>query len=106
MSDFEVELKTDFAIFSQVSGIKRILKIYILYLLSVLTIFLMDISDHRFWTFPQGLFLFFYVYTLNKIINVTLLFFPPFSWAELKDLRLFSMYTKGQFISNIVHKSV
>ncbi len=33
-------------------------------------------------------------------------FLPQFSWAELKDLRLFSMYTKGPFLSNIVHKSV
>ncbi len=32
--------------------------------------------------------------TLNKIINATLCFCPYFSWAELKDLRLFSMYTK------------
>ncbi len=79
MSDFEVELKTDFAIFSQVSGIKRLLKIYILYLLSVLTIFLMDISDHRFWTFPQGLFLFFLrIYTEQNYKRNTC-FFPPFS---------------------------
>ncbi len=47
-----------------------------------------------------------YIYKLNKIINPTILFLPPFfAWAELKDLRL-SMYTKGLFLSNIVHKSV
>ncbi len=76
MSDFEVELKTDFAIFSQVSGIKRLLKIYILYLLSVLTIFLMDISDHRFWTFPQGLFL--RIYTEQNYKRHTFVFSPIF----------------------------
>ncbi len=38
-----------------------------------------------------------YIYTLNKIINATLLFLPHFSWAELKDLRLFLCTQKAYF---------
>ncbi len=69
------------------------------------------------WTFPQHSNLFrctcicvcttthTYKYTLNKIINATLLFCPYFSWTELKDLRLF-LCTQKAYYSNIVHKSV
>ncbi len=49
------------------------------------------------------IYIYIYIYTLNKIINATLLFCPHFSWAVLKDLRLF-LYTKYLFLSNIVHK--
>ncbi len=43
--------------------------------------------------------------TLNKIINAKLLFLPPFfmSWTLRSETFL---YTKGLFLSNIVHKSV
>jgi len=56
------------------------------------------IKSHHFKMYMQ--------YTLNKIINVTLLFLPPFfmSWTQIS--KTFSMYTKGLFLSNIVHKSV
>ncbi len=45
------------------------------------------------------------VYTLNKIINAILLFLPPFFMSWTKISKIFSMYTKGLFLSNIVHKS-
>ncbi len=46
---------------------------------------------------------FFIKYTEQN--NKHFCFWTHFSWAELKDLT-FSMYTKGLFLSNIVHKSV
>ncbi len=46
------------------------------------------------------------LYTLNKIINGTLLFLPPFFMCWTQRSKTFSMYTKGLFLSNIVHKSV
>ncbi len=48
----------------------------------------------------------FYGCTLNKIINATLLFWPPFYMSWTQRSKTFSMYTKGLFLSNIVHKSV
>ncbi len=45
-------------------------------------------------------------YTLNKIINATLLFLPPFFMSWTQRSKTFSMYTKGLFLSIIVHKSV
>ncbi len=45
-------------------------------------------------------------YTLTKIINATLLFLPPFFMSWTQRSKTFSMYTKGLFLSNIVHKSV
>ncbi len=44
--------------------------------------------------------------TLNKNINATLLFLPPFFMSWTQRSKTFSMYTKGLFLSNIVHKSV
>ncbi len=44
--------------------------------------------------------------TLNKIINATLLFLPLFFMSWTQRSKTFSMYTKGLFLSNIVHKSV
>ncbi len=44
--------------------------------------------------------------TLTKIINATLLFLPPFFMSWTQRSKTFSMYTKGLFLSNIVHKSV
>ncbi len=46
------------------------------------------------------------VYTLTKIINATLLFLPPFFMSWTQRSKTFSMYTKGLFLSNIVHESV
>ncbi len=43
---------------------------------------------------------------LNKIINTTLLFLPLFFMSWNQRSKTFSMYTKGLFLSNIVHKSV
>ncbi len=45
-------------------------------------------------------------HTLTKIINATLLFLPPFFMSWTQRSKTFSMYTKGLFLSNIVHKSV
>ncbi len=42
-------------------------------------------------------FLYFFKYTLTKIINVTHLFSPHLSRAELKDLRLFLCTQKAYF---------
>ncbi len=47
-----------------------------------------------------------YIHTLAKIINATLLFLPPFFMSWTQRSKTFSMYTKGLFLSNIVHKSV
>ncbi len=47
-----------------------------------------------------------YTYTLTKIINATLLFLPPVFMSWTQRSKTFSMYTKGLFLSNIVHKSV
>ncbi len=44
-------------------------------------------------------------YTQNKIINATLLFLPPFLTSWTQSSKTFSMYTKGLFLSNVVHKS-
>ncbi len=44
--------------------------------------------------------------TLTKIINATLLFLHPFFMSWTQRSKTFSMYTKGLFLSNIVHKSV
>ncbi len=46
------------------------------------------------------------VYTLTKFINATLLFLPPFFMSWTQRSKTFSLYTKGLFLSNIVHKSV
>ncbi len=43
---------------------------------------------------------------LNKIINATILFLPPFFMRWTQSSKTFSMYTKCPFLSNIVHKSV
>ncbi len=53
-----------------------------------------------------GLCVCIYIYTLNKIINATLLFLPPFFMSWTQRSTTFSIYTKGLFLSNIVHKSV
>ncbi len=45
-------------------------------------------------------------YTLTKIINATLLFLPQFFLSLTQRSKTFYMYTKGLFLSNIVHKSV
>jgi len=49
-----------------------------------------------------------YTHKLNKIVNATLLFLPPFfmSWSWTQRSKTFSMYTKGLFLSKIVHKLV
>ncbi len=39
--------------------------------------------------------------TLKKIIYATHLFLPPFSWAELKDLRIL-LYTQNAYFSQIL----
>ena len=44
--------------------------------------------------------------TLNTIINVTLLFLPPFFLSWTQRSKTFSTYTKGLFLSHIVHKSI
>ncbi len=46
-----------------------------------------------------------YITTLKKIINATLLFLLPFFMSWTQRSKTFSMYTKGLFLSNIVHKS-
>ncbi len=46
------------------------------------------------------------IITLNKIISATLLFLPPFFMSWTPRSKTFSMYTKGLFLLNIVHKSV
>ncbi len=46
------------------------------------------------------------VYTLTKIIYATLLFLPPLFMSWTQRSKTFSMYTKGLFLSNIVHKYV
>ncbi len=43
---------------------------------------------------------------LNKVINATLLFLHTFFMSWTQRSKTFSMYTKGLFLSNIVHKSV
>ena len=45
-------------------------------------------------------------YTLNKNISATLLFLLPFFMSWTQRSKTFSMYTKGPFLSKIVHKSV
>ncbi len=50
---------------------------------------------HRYWCLIGTGFR--YPNTLTKIINATLLFCPHFSWAELKDLRLFLCTQKAYF---------
>ncbi len=47
-----------------------------------------------------------YLFISNKIINITLLLLPPFFMSWTQRSKTFSMYTKGLFLSNIVHKSV
>ncbi len=47
-----------------------------------------------------------YVCMLNKIINATLLFLPPFYMSGTQRSTTSSMHTIGLFLSNIVHKSV
>ncbi len=44
------------------------------------------------------------IYTLNKIINATLLFLPQFfmSWTLFPRKLIFSMNTKGIFLSNVL----
>ncbi len=49
-----------------------------------------------YWILLLLLQLWVYIYILNKIINATLLF-CHFSWAELKDLRLFLCTQKAYF---------
>ncbi len=60
----------------------------------------MQINFHSLlWSYlPRvPIFLTMTVYTLTKIINAILLFLPPISWAELKDLRLFLCTQKAYF---------
>ncbi len=52
------------------------------------------------------IYIYIYIYTLSKIINATILFLPPFFMSWTQRSNTFSMYTKGLFLSNIVHKSV
>ncbi len=52
------------------------------------------------------IYIYIYIYALNKIINATLFFLPPFLMSCTQRSKTFSMYTKGLFLSNIVHKSV
>ncbi len=59
---------------------------------------------HRYWCLIGTGFR--YPNTLTKIINATLLFLPPFLMSWTQRSKTFSMYTKGLFLSNIVHKSV
>ncbi len=42
----------------------------------------------------------------EQIINTTLLFLTPFFMSRTQRSKTFSMYTKGIFLSNSVHKSV
>ncbi len=46
-----------------------------------------------------------FIHTLNKNKRNTL-FLPPFFMSWTQRSKTFFMYTKGLFLSNIVHKSV
>ncbi len=54
----------------------------------------------------RGTLVILFLIMLTKIINATLLFLPPFFMSWTQRSKTFSMYTKGLFLSNIVHKSV
>ncbi len=64
------------------------------------------LASLKFHAFIYGYFKPSYIYTLNKFINATLLFLPPFFMSWTQRSKTFSMYIKGLFLSNIVHKSV
>ncbi len=65
------------------------------------------LCDTEDWCKGSWIFIYIYtVYTLNKIINTTLLFLPPFFMSWTQRSKTLSMNTKGLFLSNIVHKSV
>ncbi len=58
------------------------------------------------WTFPRHSNLLRCTCILNKIINATLLFLPPFFMSWTQRSKTFFMYTKDLFLSNICYKYV
>ncbi len=46
------------------------------------------------------------IYTEQMYKCSTFVFLPPFFLSRTQRFKTFSMYTKGLFLSNIVHKSV